>query len=382
VAGRRNTFAVHLTDATGTRQRIAPDRLTYTVGAVETEPMLTHAIGVGLADNQVRALAERGARLPLRRTTALRTTVTVNQGQGGGLIRIPVVEGERPRADRNRTIGRIEVGADRVSRTVPAGSEVRLTVEIDASRLVTVSAFVPHLDEAFETSVSLVGQPVPDQAELLQAVDEEWARLTALRARCTVLSSPVADLLLQRVTDEGTVGELDRAVQAARHDPGEAARAAACLLDLRLALDAVEDELAWPELVDEADSVMTEIRDLVIAHGTPAEREDLPLYERDIADAVESRDADLLRQRTERLREHALRVLDRAGVLQPLVFQTLARCRDRMRHPSRADRLILEGERAQDTGEQERLRSINIELQSLLSEPPPPLDLLSTVRPG
>lgn len=171
-------------------------------------------------------------------------------------------------------------------------------------------------------------------------------------------------------------------MEAARHAPDEAAHAAKCLLDLRLALDAVEDELTWPELIRGAESLLTEVRDLVAAHGSPSGREDLPVYERDIADAVESRDADLLRRRTERLREHATRVLDRAGVLQPLLFDNLTHYRDRMRHHSRADRLIRDGERARDTGEQERLRSIDIELQSLLPEPPPPPYLRSTVRAG
>lgn len=173
-----------------------------------------------------------------------------------------------------------------------------------------------------------------------------------LRARCASVGNPVAGLMLERVDAESLTGELDRAV---------------------------EDELSWPELVHEVEGMMTEIRDLVTAHGSPSDRDDLPLYERDIEAAVESRDADLLRRRTERLREHAMRVMDRAGVLQPLVFENLSRRRDQMRHPARADRLIRDGEQARDTGEQERLRSINMELRSLLSEAPPPLDLSSTV---
>ncbi|MGP3967832.1 Hsp70 family protein [Streptomyces sp. 6N223] len=382
--GRRNVYDIHLTDATGTRQPITPGHLTYTVGSVETDPMLTHAIGVGLAGNAVRPLVERGARLPVRRTAPLRTTVSVDRGSGGGLIRIPVLEGERPRADRNRVIGRIEVGADLVHRTVPAGSEVKLTIEIDASRLVKVSAFVPLLDEAFETTLSLLSEPVIDHERLAADADAERARLAALRARhrAAPSDSPVADMQLARVEDEDLVGELDRAVAAARADAGEAARAHACLLTLCLALDEVEDELAWPALVREAESVMTEARDLVIAHGSARDREDLPIYEREIAEAIEARDPDLLRQRTGRLREHAMRVLDRAGVLQPLVFDSLARSRDQMRHPARADRLIAEGRRARDADQQERLRSINMELQGMMPEPLPPPDLgdISTVQ--
>ncbi|WP_049579993.1 Hsp70 family protein [Streptomyces sp. SBT349] len=370
--GRRNTFLVHLTDSSGTRWPVTPDRLTYTVGSSEEEPMLTHAIGVALADNQVRGLVERGARLPARRTTPLRTTVTVDRGHGGGLIRIPVLEGERPRADRNRTIGSIEVGADRVSRTVPAGSEVQLTIEIDASRLVKVSAFVPLLDEAFETTVSLLSEPGAEAGELAREAEAERARLAELTVRGRTVDSPVAGLLLQRIEDEDLLAEVDRAIVAARQDPAEAGLATSRLLDLRLALDALEGELAWPELVREAEALMVEVRDLVAAHGSETDRADLPLFEQDIAQAVDSRDADLLRQRTERLREHALRILDRAGVLQPLIFDNLARHQDGMRHPGRAARLIADGRRARDEGAQERLRSINIELQTLLPEAPPP----------
>ncbi|WP_155060057.1 hypothetical protein [Streptomyces blattellae] len=48
-----------------------------------------------------------------------------------------------------------------------------------------------------------------------------------------------------------------------------------------------------------------------------------------------------------------------------------------MRRPNGADRLIRDGEPARDAGEQERLRSIDIELQSLLPEPSP-----QPARPG
>lgn len=378
--GRQNTFHIRLTDPTGTRLPSVPDRLTYTVGAVETEPMLTHAVGVGLADNQVRPLVERGARLPVRRTTPLRTTVTVQRGEGGGLIRIPVLEGEQPRADRNRTIGRIEVGAAQVARTVPAGSEVRLTLEIDASRLVRVSAFVPLLDETFETAISLLSEPVLDTGQLADAVAAERDRLAELRDRQHTVRSPVAELLLQRITDEAIEDDLERLLVAARADEGAAADADSRLRDLRLAADAVEEELAWPELVSEAESLVIAARDLIAAHGSATDRADLPVFEQEINAAIEAREAGPLRLRCDRLREHLTRVLDRAGALQPLVFHNLAQERHTMRHPAQAERLIREGERARDRGEQERLRAINIQLQELLPGPPPPLDLSSTVE--
>ncbi|MFT2016225.1 Hsp70 family protein [Streptomyces sp. 796.1] len=378
--GRQNTFHLRLTDPSGTRRPTSPDLLTYTVGAVEAEPMLTHAVGVGLADNQVRPLVERGARLPVRRTTTLRTTLTVQRGEAGGLIRIPVLEGEQPRADRNRTIGRIEVGAAEVARTVPAGSEVHLTIEIDASRLVRVSAFVPLLDETFETTVSLLSEPVLDTVRLADEVAAERDRLAQLRDRQRGVRSPVVELQLQRIVDEAIEEDLARLLAAARADEGAAADADSRLRDLRLAADAIEEELSWPELVGEAESLVIAARDLIAAHGSASDRSELPVFEQEINDAIEAREAGPLRMRCDRLREHLTRVLDRAGALQPMVFHQLVQERAAMRHPAQAERLIREGEAARDRGEQERLRSINLQLGDLLPGPPPPIDLSSTVE--
>ncbi|OEV04345.1 hypothetical protein AN216_07550 [Streptomyces oceani] len=378
--GRQNTFHIALADGEGTVRAARPDRLAYTVGAVETEPMLTQSVGVGLADNHTRPLVERGARLPARRTVSLRTTVTVQQGTGGGLIRIPVLRGEQARSDRNPTIGRIEVGAAEVARTVPAGSEVRLTIEIDASQLVQVSAYVPLLDETYETEVSLLAEPELDRDRLVAAAEAERLRLAALRERQSTVESAVAGLLLQRIADEAVEEDLERLLAAGRTDAGAAAEADQRIRELRLQLDAVEEELAWPELVAEAESVVIAAQDLVAAHGSASDREDLPLLEREIAEAIEAREAASLRTRCERLRTYTTRVLDRAGALQPLFFAQLSQEQSTMRHPAQAARLIREGERARDAGEQERLRAINYQLQDLLPGPPPPLDLSSTVE--
>ena len=107
--GRANTFRIELTDATGAARQVTPDELTYTVGVVDTQPPLTHSIGVGLDGNEVEWLIKRGTPLPARRRILLRTTVGISRGQGEGMIRIPVLEGEYDRADRNRRIGRLEV---------------------------------------------------------------------------------------------------------------------------------------------------------------------------------------------------------------------------------------------------------------------------------
>jgi molecular chaperone DnaK len=358
---------------------VTPDRLTYLVGGVEAGQSLGTSIGVGLDGNRMLALIERGTPLPARRVLTLRTTVGVRRGEDGGMIRIPVLEGDHARGDRNRRIGRLEVLAAQVSRTVPAGSEVRLTVEVDASRLVHTTVDVPLLDEVFDHTINLNTEPVPAHAALVEDAEAELARLATVRERQRAAQSPLAELHLSRIDEEGLPSEVERLVAAAAASEDDALAAAKRIIDLRVAVDAVEDELRWPELVGEAEAIMTEARGLVEANGSPHDRDSMPAYERAVTDAIDSRDADLLRQRVDELRMHVARVLDRGPLLQMMVFRELAERRGDMRNPAVAERLLAEGRDAIDSGRHDRLRVINPQLRDQLPEDLPQGEIFSTV---
>lgn len=377
--GRRNTFTLELTNTTGSRRPVTPDTVEYTVGAVEAQPLLTHTIGVGDADNQLQPLIARNSGLPARCTVSLRTTATVRAGERRGLIRIPVLEGDHRRADRNRRIGRIEVTAAEATRTIPAGSEVRFTLLIDESRLVTASVYVPLLDATFHHSIDLATEPAPDVTALGAGLADEQARLAEIRRQQAEIGNPVVDMMLTQLDEERPEEQIRRLLAAAGTDPEAAKAAGQRLLDLRVAIDALEDELAWPSLVREAESRLADIRGILAAHGTETDRADLPLYERAIQDAITARNPELLRQRMADLAVLARQVLGRTPAWHTLVFENLARHRDEMRSPGHADRLIAEGTRALDAGQPERLPTINMQLSALLPEAPPPPDPFSTI---
>lgn len=368
--GKRHTYAIELADATGRPLPVEPSRLTYTVGSVEESPTLGTTIAVGLDGNRMKPLIPQGTPLPARRVVPLRTTVTVQRGEGGGILPVPVLEGVHSRGDRNRRIGRVEVRADEVDRTVPAGSEVKLTITIDTSRIIRASLEVPLLDQVFEHTINLNTESAPGHAELEDMAEEELSRLAVVRERQRSLNSPLAELHLTRIDDERLPEDVTDLVAAARASQDDALAAHKRIIDLRVAVDAVEDELRWPELVAEAEAIGSEAHDLILAHGNAGDRENLPLYQRRITEAIESRDPDLLRQRTGELQEHVMRVLDRGPVLQTMIFTSLVERRAGMRSPAQAERLIAEGQRAIDRGEPERLRTVNMQLSGLLDREP------------
>jgi hypothetical protein len=163
--------------------------------------------------------------------------------------------------------------------------------------------------------------------------------------RVANIGKPVVDMMLTQLDEEQPEEQIQRLLPAAATDPKAAKTAGRRLLDLRIAIDALEDELAWPNLVREAESRLADVRNLVEAPAAPnccASASPTPAW-------------------------HAL------------VFQDLVRHRDERRSTSHTDRLIAQGTRALVTGEQERLPTINMQLAAPLPEPPPPPNPFSTI---
>jgi len=378
--GRANTFTIELADPSGTVRPATPDRLTYTVGVVGTSPPLTHSIGVGLADNKVKWLISRQTPLPTRHRTLLRTTVELKQGQDRGMIRIPVLEGENDRADRNRQVGRIEIMPGQFRRDVPAGSEIDFTIAVDESRLVVARAYIPILDEEFEHVVNLQTERVPDQPGLAREVQAEKRRLDALRMANAEVGDARVDAVLERIADEGVIGDIDALVGAAAADPDAATASRPRLLALRTYLDEGEDALEWPQLVKEARELLVAARELVNAKGNADHKRALASMEAAVQSAIAAHDASLLRQRLDDLRILGMQVLDATGELVMLAFGQLRDLRSEMTDPDEARQLVNAGEQAIARHDFSALRQVNGALASLLRKPPPPADPFSTVR--
>ncbi|TVR19591.1 MAG: Hsp70 family protein [Anaerolineaceae bacterium] len=380
--GEINTFEVELRDSVGTQVKTLtdPDALVYNATRIDIGSIpLTHNVGVQLANNEVEWIIKKGTPLAARGRCILRTTINVNPGHHADVIRIPVVEGQNPRADRNRRIGHLEVKAAQVTRTVPAGSEVEFSVEIDESRQVKAVAYVPLLDEDFEEVLHLSGD-VADLATLRQQMEQERERLQAAQRRVTETPEPRAQQALELIEHEQKVHQADVSLNAAEVDPDAVDKSEETLRDLKSAIDEVEDYLEWPTLVNEAERILNDTRTFASEHGTPEERRQLLAHDNDLREAMRSHDVDLLRRRVEELRGFLIRALDRTGIVQVIYFQQLSQLQGEMRDTMLATQLISQGLQAMNGQDTERLRTINRQLAGLLPSAPPPPDVSTVMR--
>jgi molecular chaperone DnaK len=375
--GPPNTFEIELCDPTGRRIETVPASFAYTVGMVITDQPLIHSVGVATASNDMRWFFEKGAPLPARRRDLFKTALEVHQGKAGDVIRIPVMEGENQRADRNHRIGVLEVRAHEVKRNVPAGSDVEVTIEIDESRLIRVKAYIPILDEEYE-HVLKMGYEKTDPTGLKNDFDREKQRLNEVRKKAEETRDTTAQDILNRIDRERMLHEVESSLAAASADPDAGQKAKNRLGDLRVALDQAEDAVEWPALVAEAERLISASKDAVREHGDSGDARTLENHEAEVKKATQTRDADILRKRVEELRGFVIRVLDRKGIMQAVWFRDLSNLKAQMRDQAMAEQLISQGQRAMNNNDVDGLRAVNRQLAALLPTPPPQPDI-STV---
>jgi hypothetical protein len=152
-------------------------------------PPLPHTISVELvqADGTIKLspVFPRRTLLPAEKTVSYRAAKTLRPSDADTSLAIKLWEGEalsEPQA--NNWVGNMHIWNEHVRRPIPEGAEIQLHIRIDASRLITVEVFVPHLNASFSERVYIPQDEEPDYLQLLESVPlelESYAfRLTTL----------------------------------------------------------------------------------------------------------------------------------------------------------------------------------------------------------
>jgi molecular chaperone DnaK len=286
--GKPNTFQIELRDASGSKLETVPDRLTYTIGLSTTDPPLTHVVGIAMADNEVHAFFEKGTPLPARTRKVHRQVYHVHHGRAEESIKLPVVEGENARADRNQLIGYLEITGDKLRRDIPGGSEIEITIEMDQSRMMRVKAYIPVVDEEFESVAKLIiGTPAADT--LVQSTQRERTRLESLQQKINDNEDSSAERILARVENEKMLEDVEATLVNARTDVEAAQECHKRLLDLKVALDQAEDAVEVPELLREANQLILWTEEIVASHGTDDDKKMFGVMRRDLEAAMQAR---------------------------------------------------------------------------------------------
>lgn len=368
VARRPNVFKVEAKNATGGVVAIDPPTLTIVQGLTISDPPLSRTIGVATAGDDVRVYFERGAPLPARRTFALHTVETVAKGSKESLIKIPIVQGEYDAAHLCRLVGSLQITGHELRQTLPSGTELELTIELDRGGRMNARALVPTTGQVFEHVAHLL---VPEAApEVLDA------QIAAIRGRLGELRTDAFRRGLPGVIDklgkaEAALVDLALDVGAAKGGDADAAqKARRSLIDLDALLESVELDRRWPELEREAREAVVYATMVIHEHGLPHEQALFTETARAVEKARQARDPlELQRQ---------LRLINRlsyaAGSRDPEVwrrrFEHCATDIGNTTDPAQAQTLVKEGRELMTKGDHEGLRRVVQKLWRLMPGDP------------
>jgi molecular chaperone DnaK len=224
-------------------------------------------------------------------------------------------------------IGTLTVHGSKIRRDIPSGSEVEISVEIDATGRVTAKAFIPWIDEEFEAVFGFIRNK-PTLSALREGVEAGKKRLEQVRQRATGLDDAAAQQALQRIDGERMVHDIDTALDTAARDPDAADKCQKRILDLRRAIDQVEDTLDWPVLVREAGWEMRDGGEIIHRLGSPSHVLSFEALVRRMNESIESRSFDELRRQIA-----ALKLLLREMLLERARNQEAEAAERRSRSP-------------------------------------------------
>ncbi len=363
---RACTFQIEATTAAGERVAVTPPAITIVQGLTIGDPPLSRTLGVALASGHVQVYLERGAPLPARRTFTHHTVETVAKGSSESVLRIPIVQGELSAAHLCRLVGTLDIGGDAVKDTVPTGTAVEVTIELDRGGRMNARALVPSIEQVFEHVAHLL---VPDAAP--EALDSALGdlRRQLMELRTDAFRHGLSHVIEKLDRLEARLSEAERDIDAAHGGDADAAqRARRALLDVDATMAEADLARKWPELDAASRQAAITASSTVGFHGTDAERALLQDVLTAMDKARRDKDAPELERQMRLAHRLSAAAFNRTPEAWEWYFEEAASEISRSRDLPKAQRLVTEGKGAIDRGDTEDLRRVVKALWQLLPE--------------
>jgi molecular chaperone DnaK len=423
--GRLNRFTLSARDSRGREVEVSPGEFQIRHGLSLDAPPLPHTISVEVAHPSGRAelspVFPRRTLLPAERTVSYHAAHTLRPSEPETSLAVKLWEGEAlsdPQA--NNWVGNLHIRSEAVRRPVPEGAELQLHLKVDASRLITVEVFIPHLNEHFTDRVYMPREEEPDYLELLAGAHLEiencLARLARVEAHLMLAASRAEDFDFPEVVYDDGFGsggagsappapdprreEVERLrreledfdIEMGAHRPtgdmedhDHAARVVERVREARARVAALERRAGLAPAGSDAETaarLSDSAAETVSAYGTDAQRERLAALRRELSEAAARGDARGVKKAASALRALRTEVLYAQAWFWDDWFRHLARPGRLFVNPEEAARWVARGHEALEAGERRKLEEAVRWLWSLLPPDEQAAQKERAVRPG
>jgi molecular chaperone DnaK len=294
LARRANVFRIEARAADGKPVEVSPPAITIVQGLTIHDPP-SPAPSASPSPTIKCASTSSAAPLTARRTFTLYTVAGVIRGSEDDALKIPIVQGEYDEAHFCRLVGALVITGKDLKDSLPSGSEIEMTLELDRGGRLSARALIPSLN------ADLRGRRPPDRARGLPRDPgglPEILRGADRLLRADAFRQGDARMLKKIHRTDRELEDAARDVQAALGGDLDAAqKARRALLDVEAVIDELELDRGWPEMEDRARRSVASASHWVSMYGSDVEQRYLKEAIAGVDKAREARDtAELLRQ--------------------------------------------------------------------------------------
>ncbi|WP_407532151.1 Hsp70 family protein [Elizabethkingia miricola] len=254
IEGKTNSFEITLFDDKGNILESEPKEFTVIQGSKIGSATLAYNFGIEIKKKESGKIVfetlknlEKNKSIPAIGTrNGLKTQKQIRPGMESDFIKIPIYEGEHEaegtRAIHNNHVTDIIISGAELPALLPENSDVDLTVNVDRSEQITVTAYIPYLDFSYEATVE----------RSIQSIDTNWLSNEIRKAKGSIEELKEEGIQEDKVQKAETeIAELEKKFENNKYDVDSKQEV---LTNLRKALKVV-DELAdgteWPKLEEE-----------------------------------------------------------------------------------------------------------------------------------
>jgi molecular chaperone DnaK len=311
----------------------------------------------------------KGTPLPTERTIKYRATHALTPENPNSDVVIKLWEGEfLGDPDANEWVGNVVLAHDGVRRSVPEGAEIEVTIRIDPSRLISVEAFVPHLNQHFSGRLYVPQREEQDFSNLSHGVASE-ARTYRQRLAEMERSLPPADDVATKSEVEGLRREID-ALEAkapasdstsSEADPDSARRIVETSKSIRGRLGRLERGVAgqrssaenteFVQLVEAAGTVVEQF-------GSTLEKQQFAMLHRELERAGAKNDDNAIKRACAEIDGLRWRVLGKHDWFWREILESLAQPNVPFVDHAQAQQLMARGQAAVSSGDGKELREV------------------------
>lgn len=255
--GKANAFNVFVYNEQGDLIPSEPNDFTIIQGSKVGSATLPYNIGIEIKSKASGKIVFRPIKgLEKNQTTpatgianGLKTQKQINPGSKTDFIKIPVYQGdygsEGSRAIYNEHVFDVIISGEQLPSLLPEGSDVDLTLKVDKSERVTVSAFFPYLNFTEEVVI-----PETVQKE----IDAKWLETEISKAKQTLnIIKQEGDFTdkdsLNKLSNE--LAELEKLLEQGRSDYDRKKQIIDNLRRSLRKLDDIQDSTEWPKTEEE-----------------------------------------------------------------------------------------------------------------------------------